>query len=120
MELYLNVTDHNGVSDRSPQVCTKNVVAIAKEETLTTPTSDENKIPAPESPPPAPRKRRRVALHCVRKLEFLENRIAIPADQAVKEFFVDQMNSQKVLKRSTSLAFDRLNSSNLTFAQQII
>ncbi|KAL9242116.1 hypothetical protein vseg_016148 [Gypsophila vaccaria] len=90
-----------------------------------TPTSEENRIPAPQSPPPAPRKRQRVALKCVRKLEFSERRITIiPADQAVQEFFnsssVDQISSIKVFKRSASLAFDRLNSSNLTFAQKII
>ncbi|KAK9714377.1 hypothetical protein RND81_06G089800 [Saponaria officinalis] len=93
------------------------------EETPKTPTSDENKIPAPRSPPPAPRKRRRVAMQCVRKLEFFEHRSTIPTEQAVQEFLTssfDHINSRKLLKRSSSLAFDRLTSNSVSIATQII
>ncbi|KAL2930600.1 Cyclin-dependent protein kinase inhibitor SMR15 [Bienertia sinuspersici] len=56
-----------------------------------TPTSDEFKIPAPRSPPPAPRKRRcAVPVACRKKLDFVDHinhpQLIIPKEEVIQEF----------------------------------
>lgn len=81
------------------------VVVVVDEENPITPTSDENKIPAPRSPPPAPRKRRcAVDVACRKKLDFLEQQpqLIIPKEEELQEFFnssFDQLQSRRLLKR---------------------
>lgn len=75
------------------------------EENPLTPTLEENKIPAPRSPPPAPRKRRcGVVIACRKKLDFLEQhpQLIIPKEDVIQEFFnssFDQIHSRRLLKR---------------------
>ncbi|XP_057545169.1 uncharacterized protein LOC130824256 [Amaranthus tricolor] len=75
-----------------------------------TPTSDENKIPAPHSPPPAPRKRRYDSnIACRKKLDFIDQQkypqLIIPKDEDLQQFFAssfEQIQSRKLLKRRCS------------------
>ncbi|KNA24567.1 hypothetical protein SOVF_014360 [Spinacia oleracea] len=86
-------------------VAVADTVEVVDEENPITPTLEENKIPAPRSPPPAPRKRRcSVAVACRKKLDFLEQQpqLIIPKDEEIKEFFAssfDQIHSRRLLKR---------------------
>ncbi|CAO2823391.1 unnamed protein product [Amaranthus hypochondriacus] len=75
-----------------------------------TPTSDENKIPAPHSPPPAPRKRRYDSnIACRKKLDFIDQQkypqLIIPKDEDLQQFFASsfqQIQSRKLFKRRCS------------------